>query len=55
MSAVHVNRVLQQLRQSGLLNLSDRTLTVLDLEGLKRFSDFDPNYLHLGRAPAASG
>jgi CRP-like cAMP-binding protein len=49
MSTVHVNRVLQQLRQDGLITLEDRVLTVLDEERLAAFGDFNPNYLHLTR------
>jgi CRP-like cAMP-binding protein len=46
-STVHVNRMLQQLRADGLIELKGKTLTILDFERLKEFADFDPNYLHL--------
>jgi CRP-like cAMP-binding protein len=46
-STVHTNRVLQDLRAEGLITLRERTLSVLDWEGLKRTGDFDPTYLHL--------
>jgi CRP-like cAMP-binding protein len=46
-STVHTNRVLQDLRAAGLITLKERTLSVLDWEGLKRAGDFDPTYLHL--------
>jgi CRP-like cAMP-binding protein len=46
-STVHTNRVLQDLRGAGLITLKERTLTVLDWEGLKTAGDFDPLYLHL--------
>ena len=49
LSAVHVNRVLQQLRTDGLISLERGMLTVLDEARLIAFSDFDPNYLHLTR------
>lgn len=53
---VHVNRVLQQLREDGLIRLQDRMLTVPDIERLEAFAGFNPNYLHLrekpGRLPA---
>ncbi len=46
-SPVHVNRVLQQLRQDGLITLKGRQLTIVDRERLEAFADFDPGYLHL--------
>ena len=49
-STVHVNRMLQQLREDGLIILKGKTLTNLDLDGLKAFADFDPNYLHLNNS-----
>ncbi|HEY8617679.1 Crp/Fnr family transcriptional regulator [Phenylobacterium sp.] len=47
LTAVHVNRVVQQLRADGLIDWSDRTLTVHDPRALAEFADFRPNYLHL--------
>jgi CRP-like cAMP-binding protein len=49
-SAVHINRVLQQLREDGLIVLKDRRLTVTNVERLMIFAQFNPNYLHLRRA-----
>jgi len=46
-STVHTNRVLQDLRAADLIALKERTLEVLDWEGLKKAGDFDPTYLHL--------
>jgi len=46
-STVHTNRVLQELRAAGLIALKERTLSVLDWEGLTSAGDFDPTYLHL--------
>jgi CRP-like cAMP-binding protein len=46
-SNVHVNRMLQELRDYGLITLKGRTLTIPDFERLSEFADFDPNYLHL--------
>lgn len=46
-TAVHVNRTLQQLRRSGLIELENRALTALDWDGLVEAGDFDPAYLHL--------
>jgi CRP-like cAMP-binding protein len=47
LSAVHTNRVLQELRADGLIALRNGTLTVPDLEALQAVALFDPNYLHL--------
>ena len=49
LSAVHVNRVLQQLRKDGLITFEGKRLTIHDVERLKAFADFDPRYLHLDR------
>lgn len=58
-STVHVNRVLQQLRQDELITLQDRMLQIPDVKRLAAFADFNPNYLHLknrraGHVAAAS-
>jgi CRP-like cAMP-binding protein len=47
LSTVHVNRTLQKLRDDGLITLKGKTLTIPDPDALKRFSAFNPNYLHL--------
>jgi CRP-like cAMP-binding protein len=49
LSAVHVNRTIQELRAADLIVLRGRTLTILDLEALKTVALFNPNYLHLNR------
>ena len=51
LTPVHVNRVLKQLRHGGLIALSNRVLTILDLPGLQDMAGFDSSYLHLGGAP----
>ena len=53
LSTVHVNRVLQELRGSGLVTSEGRTLTINDREGLKRAGEFDATYLHLAKTQAA--
>ncbi|WP_454631562.1 Crp/Fnr family transcriptional regulator [Bradyrhizobium cenepequi] len=50
LSVVHLNRTLQELRNSGLILLRERTLTIIDLDALKAMALFSPNYLHLYRA-----
>ncbi len=52
LSAVHANRVLQDLRSEGLISGVRSTITVPDWERLKSFSEFDPAYLHLNRLTA---
>jgi CRP-like cAMP-binding protein len=49
LSSVHVNRVLHQLREDGLISLQGRLLTILDLPRLERFAGFNRDYL---RSPA---
>jgi CRP-like cAMP-binding protein len=48
-STVHVNRSLMDLRSAGLISLKDRTLTIIDRQGLESFAMFDPAYLHFER------
>jgi CRP-like cAMP-binding protein len=45
LSAVHVNRVLRQLRESGLVTFRDGQVTIDDYDGLVELADFDPAYL----------
>ena len=49
MTPVHANRMLQKLRDEGLITLKSKTLTVLDPERLKQVAGFNANYLHLDR------
>lgn len=53
-TAVHMNRVLQALRSQGLIASEGKTMAIPDLEGLRAFSGFSPNYLHLGPGQRAS-
>ena len=55
MTAVHVNRTLMLLRDTGAVELRSGTLRVYDWEMLSKTAGFDPGYLHLrhhGSAPA---
>lgn len=58
MTAVHLNRTLQELRADGLIRFEKKALTVLDPAGLKAAASFESDYLHLkrteGRNQAAS-
>ncbi|TCH98125.1 Crp/Fnr family transcriptional regulator [Roseococcus sp. SYP-B2431] len=49
LSAVHVNRVLQELRSAGLIVLRGRSLRIPDLAALREAAMFDPVYLHAER------
>lgn len=48
-SFVHVNRVLQSLRASGLIVSGKHMLTIPDVARLQAFAEFDPGYLHLAQ------
>jgi CRP-like cAMP-binding protein len=52
LTAVHVNRTLQELRKEGLIELQGRKLTIPDLDALKDAALFNDNYLHLGHEGA---
>ena len=56
LSVVHVNRMLVQLREQGLIEIEGRSIDLLDIERIRAMCDFNPNYLHLegGRATQAS-
>jgi CRP-like cAMP-binding protein len=51
---VHVNRVLQQMRADGLIELSGDRLNIPDWDRLKEVGEFDPTYLHLESNQAAA-
>jgi CRP-like cAMP-binding protein len=53
-TTVHVNRVLQQMRADGLVELKGDRLNIPDWEKLKKAGDFDPTYLHLESHQAAA-
>ena len=53
LTAVHVNRTMQLLRESGVANLKNGRLYVPDLMKLAELGEFDPHYLHLRRGHAA--
>jgi CRP-like cAMP-binding protein len=45
LSAVHVNRVLRQLREMGLVTFRDGVVTFDDYDGLVKFTGFELTYL----------
>lgn len=46
LTPVHTNRTLQALRRAGLIQLTAKSLTVLDWDGLREVGGFDELYLH---------
>ncbi len=46
---IHVNRVLKDLRDQGLLTFRNSTVDIHDLKALEETADFDPAYLYLER------
>jgi hypothetical protein len=55
LSTVHVNRVLQDMRQQQLIEFKGKSLKILNLEALGELAQFEPNYLHLGGGKARNG
>jgi CRP-like cAMP-binding protein len=47
MTPVHVNRVLQALRNDGLIVTEKRKITIPDWQKLQEAGEFDSLYLHL--------
>lgn len=47
LTSVHVNRVLRQLREAGLIEGAGRTFKIADWNRLRQFADFRAGYLHL--------
>src|SRR4051794_37801260 len=50
LSPVHVNRVIQELRRSGVLELRKHAVSIRDLPRLMQIADFDDLYLHQSHA-----
>ena len=47
LSAVHVNRVLMEMRHTGLVTFRAQRLTIHDHDALRSVAGFNPAYLHL--------
>ena len=45
LSIVHVNRVLQELRRTGLIEVLASRMSILDVPALEKLAGFDPAYL----------
>lgn len=52
MTAVHTNRTVMLLRESGVVEWKGGKLTIRDWDRLVEIGDFDPAYLHLRPAPS---
>ena len=46
LTAIHVNRVLRQLRELGLLRVRKKTVKIEDLAGLRKLAGFQGGYLN---------
>ena len=51
LTSVHINRTLQALRKTGLVELENRRLVIRDMAALKHLGEFDPDYLYLENQP----
>lgn len=51
LTAVHVNRTLQELRRRDLIEVENRRARILDLARLRSVGEFDPYYLYLEKRP----
>jgi CRP-like cAMP-binding protein len=53
LTAVHVNRTLQMLRETEMVDLKNGRLYVHEFDQLAALGEFDPSYLHLRRCSKA--
>jgi len=49
LTSVHVNRMLRELRERGVIEIKGSEIAIPDVAKLRREADFDPKYLHLRR------
>lgn len=49
LTSVHVNRVLKELRERGLVEFRSRRVMIRDLAELRHEAEFDPAYLYLDK------
>src|SRR5690606_16707064 len=50
LTAIHVNRMLRELRERGFIEFRQKTIRFLDKPGLTRLAGFDPGYLEINRS-----
>ena len=55
LTSVHVNRVLKQLGQDGLISRDRRSIVIEDWKGLRETGDFNERYLHHDAMAGAAG
>jgi CRP-like cAMP-binding protein len=46
---IHVNRMLKELREQGVVEVQQGRVSIRDLAALRRIGEFDPTYLYLDR------
>jgi CRP-like cAMP-binding protein len=51
-TSVHMNRMLRDLREGGILHFSSGEAEIMDRAKLERMAEFDPAYLYLDRTAA---
>jgi CRP-like cAMP-binding protein len=51
LTAVHVNRTIQELRRNRIVQLEHRRVTILDVKALESIAEFDRRYLYLEKRP----
>ena len=54
LTAVHVNRILKQMRADGLIEIKGTRLIIPDWDRLKEAGQFSPRYLHLEQGDLAA-
>ena len=54
LTSVHVNRMLRELENDGLITRNSRTIRFPNWPVLKQVADFNPLYLHVGQQSAVS-
>ena len=47
-SQMHVNRLMRELREMGLVTMNSRRVDIHDWDGLREVAEFDATYLYLG-------
>ena len=55
LTSVHVNRVLRQLGEEGLISRNKRAIVIEDWARMREAGDFNERYLHLGLQTAGNG
>ncbi|RYF19401.1 MAG: Crp/Fnr family transcriptional regulator [Oxalobacteraceae bacterium] len=53
-TAVHANRIVSQLRSSGLADIREGIVTILDNVGLEAAAEYEPTYLYRGQSKRAT-